>query len=79
MYTIFQLAILVCTAIPVLGSSSLQSALDHAVKYGVLYDKDLLDLAAIPSVSSLPEYGEDVERAAAWLSDRLTTAGLEVR
>ena len=79
MYASLRLVILACSAALVLGSSPLESALEHASKYGVLYDKDLLDLAAIPSVSALPEHAGDVEKAAAWLSDRLTAAGLEVQ
>jgi hypothetical protein len=42
------------------------------------YIQELLDLVAIPSVSSLPENRGDVLRAAAWLEARLKSAGLEV-
>ena len=34
---------------------------------------------AIPSVSSLPENEGDLLRAAAWLEQRMQTAGLQVR
>src|SRR3954466_4603983 len=39
--------------------------------------EELLDLLRIPSVSSLPEHAEDVQRAARWTADRLTAAGME--
>lgn len=41
--------------------------------------QELLDLVAIPSVSSLPENQPDILRAAAWLEARLKKAGMEVR
>ena len=34
------------------------------------YRDELLDFLRIPSISSLPEHAEDVERAAAWVADR---------
>jgi len=42
------------------------------------YDEELIQLSSIPSISSLPEHGKDIEEAAQWLLARLTTAGLEV-
>ncbi|HTE17650.1 MAG TPA: M20/M25/M40 family metallo-hydrolase, partial [Armatimonadota bacterium] len=39
--------------------------------------KELLEILSIPSISSLPERAPDVERAAAWVARRLTTAGLD--
>ncbi|KAL4853058.1 Cytosolic non-specific dipeptidase [Chlorella vulgaris] len=41
------------------------------------YNQELLDLVAIPSVSSLPENQPDILRAAAWLEARLKKAGME--
>jgi acetylornithine deacetylase/succinyl-diaminopimelate desuccinylase-like protein len=38
---------------------------------------ELVDLLKIPSVSALPAHREDVRRAAGWLVDHLTAAGLE--
>jgi len=38
---------------------------------------ELFDLLRIPSISALPEHAEDVQAAAAWVADRLRTAGLE--
>lgn len=43
------------------------------------YNQELLELVAIPSVSSLPDNLPDLRRAAAWLEARLKAAGLEVR
>ena len=42
------------------------------------YNQELLDLAAIPSISSLPEHAADVEKAAKWLIKKLNSAGFEV-
>ncbi|CAL8467971.1 g7509 [Coccomyxa elongata] len=41
------------------------------------YDNDLLELAKIASISSLPEHSTDIEEAAKWLVKRLRDAGLE--
>ena len=58
---------------------SLQQALDYVKAQGdKKYNQELLDLAAIPSISSLPEHAADVEKAAQWLVKRLKTAGFEV-
>ena len=59
--------------------ASTDNALKYASKHTAEYDKDLVQLSSIPSISSLPEHAEDVEKAAAWLSKRMKDAGLEVR
>ena len=41
-------------------------------------DADLLKLAAIPSISSLPEHAKDIVAASKWLVEKLKSAGLEV-
>lgn len=41
------------------------------------YRDELLEFLGIPSISSLPEHAPDVERAAAWVADRLRAAGIE--
>ena len=41
------------------------------------YTDELLDFLRIPSVSALPERADDVRRAAQWVADRLTAAGLD--
>jgi acetylornithine deacetylase/succinyl-diaminopimelate desuccinylase-like protein len=44
------------------------------------YDRflaELLDFIRIPSVSALPEHAADVQRAAEWVANRLTAAGVE--
>ncbi len=38
---------------------------------------ELCDWLRIPSISTLPQHKEDVERAAAWLARKLTAVGLE--
>lgn len=38
---------------------------------------EFLDFLRIPSISSLPEHADDVQRAARWVADRMTAAGLE--
>jgi len=41
------------------------------------YLDELLDVLRIPSVSALPEHAGDVARAARWVAERLTAAGLD--
>jgi acetylornithine deacetylase/succinyl-diaminopimelate desuccinylase-like protein len=41
------------------------------------YLEDLIEFLRIPSISSLSAYAPDVERAAAWVADRLRRAGME--
>ena len=41
------------------------------------YLKELLEFLSIPSVSSLKEHKEDVQRAAEWVAARLQSAGIE--
>jgi acetylornithine deacetylase/succinyl-diaminopimelate desuccinylase-like protein len=41
------------------------------------YQEELLQFLSIPSVSALPEHANHVQRAAHWVADRLTAAGLE--
>jgi acetylornithine deacetylase/succinyl-diaminopimelate desuccinylase-like protein len=41
------------------------------------HQDELLEFLSIPSISSLPAHAGDVRRAAQWVADRLTTAGLE--
>src|SRR5689334_1020914 len=38
---------------------------------------ELVEFLRIPSISALPEYAADVQRAAEWLANRLTAAKLE--
>jgi acetylornithine deacetylase/succinyl-diaminopimelate desuccinylase-like protein len=38
---------------------------------------ELLDFLRIPSISSLPEHAPDVQRAAEWVAQRMTSAGIE--
>jgi len=39
--------------------------------------EELCDWLRIPSISTLPQHREDVERAADWLARKLTSAGLQ--
>lgn len=41
------------------------------------HQEELLQFLSIPSISSLPAHAADVRRAAQWVADRLTTAGME--
>ena len=61
------------------GSPSSPPAKRPLVGRGVdAYNRELLDLVAIPSVSSLPDNHGDLLRAASWLEQRMKTAGLQV-
>ena len=41
------------------------------------YLEELLQFLSIPSISALPEHAADVQQAARWVVDRLTSAGME--
>jgi acetylornithine deacetylase/succinyl-diaminopimelate desuccinylase-like protein len=41
------------------------------------HQDELLQFLSIPSISSLPSHAGEVQRAAQWVAERLTTAGLE--
>jgi len=51
--------------------------LEFAIANKDVYTQDLLHLAAIPTISALPEHADDITAAAEWLVQRLSTAGLE--
>lgn len=57
--------------------TDLTSALAYATTDNDPYIKDLYQLTAIPSISALPDHSKDVEAAAEWLKQRLSSAGLE--
>ena len=40
------------------------------------FEEDLCALLRIPSISTLPEHREDMQRAARWIADRLAAAGI---
>ncbi len=42
-----------------------------------VHRRDMLEFLSIPSISSLPEFSDDVHRAAEWVANRLRRAGLE--
>ena len=41
------------------------------------HQNELFEFLRIPSISSLPSHAPDVERAAQWVKDRMTAAGIE--
>lgn len=55
---------------------------NEALKYSHIHvkdiDTDLLKLAAIPSISSLPEHAKDIVAASEWLVEKMKASGLEV-
>ena len=53
------------------------AAIDYARQNNARFLDELKTLLRIPSVSTLPEHGVDVARAAAWLADELKRIGLE--
>eukprot|EP00873_Tetraselmis_striata_P042805 jgi/Tetstr1/463069/TSEL_008004.t1 len=62
---------------PAAAVASQAEALRHLERNMPRYEAELLELVAIPSVSSLPERQPDVRRAAEWLVARLTAAGFQ--
>lgn len=57
------------------------STRNAALKYAEDHRQELLDdlvaLLKIPSISTLPDHKDDVERTATWIADRLTSLGFE--
>lgn len=49
----------------------------YLIEHQSQYQDELLQFLSIPSISSLPAHAADVQQAAQWVADRLTTAGLE--
>lgn len=49
----------------------------YLVEHQPRHQDELLHFLSIPSISSLPSHAGDVQRAAEWVAERLTTAGLE--
>ncbi len=58
-------------------------AIDKALQYLEAHKdefvKRLFDFLRFPSVSTLPEHADDMQRAAQWCCDLLTTAGVEAK
>ena len=71
--------LLVIFLIAVSDASDVDDALSYSNKHVKDIDDDLLKLAAIPSISSLPEHAKDIVGASEWLVEKLTASGLEVR
>jgi len=71
--------LLVFLLIAVSNASDADDALSYCNKHVNDIDDDLLKLAAIPSISSLPEHAKDIVAASEWLMDKLKASGLEVR
>ncbi|MCC7104482.1 MAG: dipeptidase [Chloroflexi bacterium] len=55
----------------------MEDVFDYLTRHRERAVTELVDLLRIPSVSALPAHREDVRRAAHWLVDHLTAAGLE--
>ena len=53
------------------------SPLVYAQQQRPRFLSDLKELLSIPSISTLPEHGDDMRRAAEWLRERLTGIGLQ--
>jgi len=53
------------------------AALEYARTHRETHLQQLLELLAIPSVSTLPEHQGDVRRAAEWLAEQMTAIGLD--
>jgi len=60
------------------AESSLGSALAFVEGHAVEAEHDLLELAGIPSISSMEDYHKDVIDAGRWLVRRLRRAGMKV-
>lgn len=49
----------------------------YAQRHRDRFLSDLMHFLRIPSVIALPEHADDVQRAAQWITDRMTAAGIE--
>ncbi|GAB4569158.1 MAG: dipeptidase [Anaerolineae bacterium] len=57
--------------------TNLETALRYAEEHRERFLEELKELLRIPSVSTLPEHKEDMQRAAEWLADQLRSLGFE--
>jgi acetylornithine deacetylase/succinyl-diaminopimelate desuccinylase-like protein len=57
----------------------MSSALEYAHANRTRFLEELKDLLRIPSISTLPEHTADMQRAALWLYDRLSTIGIPAK
>lgn len=62
----------------VLSKAPSGGALLYIQQHSQAYDRELLEFARIPSISSMPQHLKDVQEAATWLVSRLKNAGLKV-
>ncbi len=56
---------------------SLNQAIEYAEEHKDSFLEQLFELLKIPSISTLPEHGEDIISAARWLRDRLEKMGFD--
>jgi acetylornithine deacetylase/succinyl-diaminopimelate desuccinylase-like protein len=56
---------------------SLQTSLDYSHANRQRFLDELQELLSIPSISTLPEHGPDMVRAARWIKDRMLDMGIE--
>ena len=71
--------VLALTLIALSRAVSVKEALNYSDNNVKDLDADLLQLAAIPSISSLPEHAKDIVAASEWLIEKLKASGLEVK
>ncbi|MGD8603136.1 MAG: M20/M25/M40 family metallo-hydrolase, partial [Anaerolineales bacterium] len=55
----------------------MKKAIEYAHQHQDQYLKDLIEFVRIPSISTLPEHNEDMQRAAKWIADRLESLGFQ--
>lgn len=53
----------------------MKKAIEYANQHQERFLEDLIDFVRIPSISTLPEHNEDMQRAAQWIADRLEAIG----
>ena len=73
--SLYLVAQLLCSGVQ---ASSLDAALTYSSKHSAKSDADLIALASIPSISSLPEHLDDARKAAQWLEQKLNRIGMQV-
>lgn len=55
----------------------MKKAIEYANQHQERFLEDLIEFVRIPSISTLPEHKEDMQRAAQWIADKLETLGFE--
>ena len=57
--------------------TAIQPTIDYIRAHQQQAEQGVIELCSIPSISTLPEHQPDMERAAAWVADRMRAVGMD--